>query len=156
MYSISKSPPPCRDGGGLSSSPGKQVCEIHHGHKHTELDLSNHEDRKGQCDDEEAGVNNKEAGADEDEEHNDNDSNIHEKNVPLARPHKKRLWPATREKLRMKRAIKRRRFSSPLTSEEETEETQNESDIGSYAPTKPHHSVSPGPATSHTSDDNEK
>lgn len=40
------------------------------------------------------------------------------------------------------RATKRHRFSSPLISDE-TEETGDDSDVSSYAPTKPYRAISP-------------
>lgn len=67
--------PHARNGGGLSSSPDKTGCEISNDRKHTEPDPSSREDRKGQCNSEEAEVSSREAEEDEDEEeYNNSDS----------------------------------------------------------------------------------
>lgn len=62
----------------------------------------------------------------------------------------------------MQRRIKRGRFSSLLSSDEETE-TGDESDISSYTPSRPHHTSNAQPTSSHstgleadTSDDGER
>ncbi|KAL8696688.1 MAG: hypothetical protein Q9201_007534 [Fulgogasparrea decipioides] len=53
----------------------------------------------------------------------------------LLRPTKKRCQSVGEKKLPVKRRVKRRRFSSPLSSDEETE-TGTEPDISSYPPAK--------------------
>ena len=74
-----------------------------------------------------------------------NDS--HEKNTSLPRPTKRRLGPVAEEKLPTKRSAKRHRFSSPLSSNEESEEIGGESDISSYTPTDPHRTRLPRPTS---------
>ncbi len=88
----------------------------------------------------------KEAEADNQEDEPNGGNN--QKNMLLLRSAKKRSLATAQEKSHWKRRIKRRRFSSPLSSDEETE-TQDESDISSYAPTKPHDASTPRPTSSH-------
>lgn len=51
---------------------------------------------------------------------------------------KKRPLSSAKEKPRVKRRVKRRRFSSPLFSDKDTA-TEDELDISSYISTRPHH-----------------
>ncbi len=69
------------------------------------------------------------------------------KTTPLMRSTKKRCLSAVGEEPLSKRRIKSRRFSSPFSSDEETK-TGDESDISSYAPSKPHHALVPRPTPS--------
>lgn len=115
--------------------------EIKNGGKYIEPRSLKYEDKKVQCDGKEAEVYNKEAVEEDEGELNVHD--CHEKNTPSLRATKKRSLPAAGEKLSQKCDIKYRRFSSPLSSDEETEETGDESDISSYAPTKPQRTISP-------------
>ncbi|MCJ1459584.1 hypothetical protein MMC28_009963 [Mycoblastus sanguinarius] len=91
-------------------------------------------------------VSNKEAGEEiDEEEHYDSDSDSHEKNTPLLRPTNKRPRPSAGEKLPAKCATKLRRVSSSLSLGERSEETGVESDISSYALTKPRRVICPRP-----------
>ncbi|KAI4215485.1 MAG: hypothetical protein LQ351_001954 [Letrouitia transgressa] len=104
---------------------------------------------RGQYDSEKAEVNNKEAGEDKDEEEqNNNGSDSYEKNTP--RPIRKRSRSTAIKKIPIKRAIKRRRFSLPLLSDEETEEMGDESDVSSYTPTEPYRTISLRSASPHS------
>jgi len=69
------------------------------------------------------------------------------KKTPLLRSMKKRSLPTAGGKPRAKR-IKCRRFSSPSPSDEKTE-MDDESDIGSYTPSKPHHFSNSPVSSSH-------
>ena len=68
---------------------------------------------------------------------------------PLLRSAKKRPLSFAKEKPRVKRRVKRRRFSSPLSSDEKSA-TGDESDISSYRSSRPHHSSNPRPTSSHS------
>lgn len=69
-------------------------------------------------------------------------------NMPLLRFTKKRSLPTTKGHLQMQRRIKRGRFLSPLSNEES--ETGDESDSRSYTPSRPHHTSSAQPTSSHS------
>jgi len=58
--------------------------------------------------------------------------------TPLLRSTKKRFLSIVRRRAPLERRIKRRRFSSPLSSDEKIE-TGDESDISTYTPSKPYH-----------------
>ena len=89
----------------------------------------------------------KEGEADDEEEKPDGGSV--KNNTPLPRSTKKRCLSGAKKKPSSKRLIKRRRFSSPLFLDEETEE-RDESDTTNYAPRKPHHISILAPSPSHS------
>ncbi len=91
--------------------------------------------------------NYKEAEAEDEEGLFDGDND--ENSPPLLGPAVKRCRSTAGEKSSRKRGMKRRRFSSPLSSDEETE-MGDESDISSYVPSRPHHSSNPRPTSSHS------
>ncbi|KAI4157880.1 MAG: hypothetical protein LQ342_007947 [Letrouitia transgressa] len=130
-HSVSRTSLPYCNDSNLSLSPGKQVCKINNSFEHHKSGLLNRDDRKVQYDNDKAEWNNKEA--------NNSGSNSHKKNTP--RPIRKRR-PTAVEKASLQRATKRHRFSSPLISDE-TEETEDDSDVSIYAPTKPYRTISP-------------
>jgi len=70
--------------------------------------------------------------------------------TPSPRSTKKRSLPFVEDKLRVKRRIKRRPFSSRLSSDEHIE-TKDESDISSYTSVKPHHVLNL-PSSFHSTD----
>ena len=69
-------------------------------------------------------------------------SNGEQETTPLLYSTRKRSLSTAGEKSHARRRIKCCRFSSPLSSDEETE-TGAESDSSSYTPSKPHHSSRP-------------
>lgn len=70
------------------------------------------------------------------------------KNASSINPAKKRCRPVTGKKPSLKRCITHRHFSSPLLSDEETE-TEDESNISSYASIKSQHLSLSSPTPSH-------
>jgi len=84
----------------------------------------------------------KEAETDDDEEESEGFSDEND-----SHPAKRRCQSTTGEKSSRKRQTKRRRFSSPLASDEETE-IEDESDISSYIPSRPHYSLKSQPTSS--------
>ena len=129
----------------LSSTPAKQACESQDGdRKNTGPGPSAGEDREDQWDSKEA-----EAGDEEDEKEETEDIGERDENhTPLLRSTKKRSLSPAKEKFRVKRRTKSRRFSSPLSSDEEAE-MGDESDISSY---EPHHISDSRPNPSRTID----
>ena len=133
-------PPYLKD---LSSTPANRACESQDGDR-IGPGPSAGEDRKNQWDRKEA-----EAGEEEDEkEETEEVGERDESQTPPLRATKKRPLSPAQEKSCVKRRTKRRRFSSPLSSDKETE-MEDESDISSY---KPHHISDSRPTPSHSTD----
>ena len=102
----------------LSHTLGKQVCGSHDGDRiNTGPDPPAGEDREDQWDPKEA-----EAGHEEDkkEETEGNGKRADGDTPPLLRSTKKRPLSSAKGKPRVKRRVKRRRFSSPFSSDEDT------------------------------------
>ena len=111
----------------------EQACESSdRGQNDIELDFAVDEEKEDQRDEKE-----------------EPDADSVKNNPPLLRSTKKRCLSATEKKPPLKRLIKRRRFSSPLSSDEETE-TWDKSSTTSYAPFKPHHTLTLRPTPSHS------
>ncbi len=89
----------------------------------------------------------KEAEADDEEEEPDGDND--ENNPLLLGPTKQQCRSTAGKKSSQKRGTKRRRFSSPLSSNEEAE-MGDELNIGSYTSSRPHHPSNPRSPSSHT------
>lgn len=126
----------------LSLAQHKQACESSDGgRKKIELDFSADKEKGDQRDD-------KKKEADDEEEEPDGDSI--KNNTPLPRsPPQKRCLPAAENKPPSKHLTKRRHFSLPLSSDEETE-IRDESDTTSYAPCKSHHILNLEPTSFHS------
>ena len=126
----------------LSSTSGPQVCESHDGDRiDTGPGSSSGEDREDQWEPKEA-----EAGHEEDkkEETKGNGERDDGDKPLLLRSTKKRPLSSTKEKPCVRRRVKRRRFSSPFSSDEDTA-TGDESDISSYASSRPYRPLTPRP-----------
>ena len=80
-------------------------------------------------------------------EDDETDQETRENSLPLLRPTKKRHRPSAREKSFRKRGTKRHRFSSPFSSDLETD-TGEESDYSIYKPSKAHDVFKIRPASS--------
>ena len=80
-------------------------------------------------------------------EDDETDQETRENSLPLLRPTKKRHRPSAREKSFRKRGTKRHRFSSPFSSDLETD-TGEESDYSIYTPSKGHDVFKIRPASS--------
>jgi len=133
-------PPYLKD---LPSKPANRACESHDGDRiDPGTGPSAGEDRKDQWDRKDV-----EAGEEEDEKEETEDvGERDESQTPPLRFTKKRPLSPAKKKSYEKRRTKRRRFSSPLSSDEEAE-TREESDISSY---KPHHVPDFRPTPSHS------
>jgi hypothetical protein len=119
------------------------MCEYNDGgRKDPQPGPSAVKDKKGRWDDEEADTDDEE---EEEEDIGESNGGCDKKKTLLLRSIKKRSLPTAGGKPRAKR-IKRRRFSSPLSLDEETE-MDDESDISSYTPSKPYY-VSNSPLNS--------
>lgn len=106
-----------------SSTACPQIHEsIYEGRHSIENDPSTSGDKRNQWDDKAAEADNEGRGLQE---------GNNEKSA-LLRPTKKRCRSAARKKLPLERHVKRHRYSSPLSCDEETE-TEPESDTSSYA-----------------------
>ena len=108
---------------------GKQMYEFNHENCiNIEFDLSVDENREDLCDFKEAKANhkkNKKKETKDNDERNDDDTFL------LLRFTKKRFLFFAKKKRRVKRCVKRYRFSSSFSLNEDTA-TKNESDISSY------------------------
>jgi len=128
-------------------TPGKKLCNSNRGvSKDPEPGSSVVKGKKGRWDDKEAEADNVEEEEEEEREGLNVDSDINK--TPLRRSTKKRFQSIVGRRAPLERRIKRRRFSSPLSSDEKTE-TGDESDISTYAPSKPHHVSTRRPTASH-------
>ncbi|KAI9791925.1 MAG: hypothetical protein M1835_008161 [Candelina submexicana] len=126
-YSISNIPPDPNIL--LMSTLGKQTCESNdRSRKDRKPDPLAGEEKEDQWDDKEAEADDEEEGVEEEEPSGDGDKS----DASPLRLTKKRSQPTARGKPLMNRRIKRRCFSSPLSSDEETE-SEDESDISSYS-----------------------
>ena len=134
VHSTSNTPPPYfKDL--LSSTPGKQVCGSHDGDRiDTGPGPSAGEDREDQWDPQEAETGHEEDKKEETESNGERDDGD---KPPLLGSTKKRPLSSAKEKSGVKRCVKRRRFSSPFSSDEDTA-TGDESDISSYTSSRPH------------------
>jgi len=127
------------------STPEKKPCNSNHGvSKDPEPGSSVVKGKKGRWDDKEAEADNVE---EEEEREGLNDGSDMNK-TPLLRSKKKRFQSIVGRRAPFECRIKRRRFSSPLSSDEKTE-TGDESDISTYTPPKPHHISTRRPTASH-------
>jgi len=102
--------------------------------------LSSPDEKKDERKDKETDAN--------DEKESESDADKYK--TPSPRSTKKRSLPFVEDKLRVKRRIKRHHFSSRLSLDEQTE-TEDESDISSYTPVKPHHILNL-PSSFHSTD----
>jgi len=140
--------PPYRNGL-FPSTPWKKPCNSNRRvFKDPEPSSSAVKGKKGRWDDKEAEADNVEEEEEEEEEREgpNDDSDVNK--TPLLRSTKKRFLSIVGRRAPLERRIKRRRFSSPLSSDEKTE-TGDESDISTYAPSKPHHISTRRPTASH-------
>ena len=126
-YSISNTPPDPNIL--LMSTLGKQTCELNdRGRKDSKSDPLAGEEKEDQWDNKEVEADDEEEGVEEEEPSGDGDKS----DVSPLRPTKKRSQSTARGKPLLNHRIKRRCFSSPLASDEETG-SEDESDISSYS-----------------------
>jgi len=132
----------------LSSTPGKQAWESRDEDRiDTGPGPSAGEDNEERWDRQEAEAGDEENQREREEDMED-DGKRPDSDTPLLRSAKESLSFA-REKPRVKRRVKRRRFSSPLSSDEKNV-TGDESDISSHRSSRPHYSSNPRPTSSHS------
>lgn len=131
----------------LSFTPGKQMYGSHHGDRiDTGPGPSVGEDREDQCVFKEAKAGHKKDKKEETKgngERDDGDTSL------LLRFTKKRPLFSAKKKCRVKRRVKRHRFSSSFSSDEDTA-TENESDISSYISFRSHRLSRPRSTSSHS------
>ena len=132
----------------LLSTPGKKACRSRDG-DHIDIgpDPFAGEDREDRWD-----PNETEAGHEEDKEETKGNGERHDGDTPLLLSSTKKspLFSA-KKKGCVKRRVKHRRFSSPLSSNEDTA-IGDESDISSYTSSRPHRPSRPQPTSFNSTD----